>query len=406
MVQQATLMAAEDINHVPLQLEKSPFHARYEAINNGMQWEEWNGFASAVTLKDSHLEYFATRNTCAVFDVSPMCKYRFRGADAEDMLNRLVTRDVAKHGINRVCYNVWCDDNGRVIDDGTLFRYAKDDFMLCCAEPGLDWFLLAAVGFDDVTIEDESDQLASLALQGPTSCALLKAMNISGVENLKPFDIGRFPYGGGEIMISRTGFTGDLGYELWVEPEMALGLWDDLFSTGANYGIQPMGTEALDMARLEAGFISPMVEFHGALHTVDQGKDHSPFELGLSWIVNFKKPHFNGRAALLKEKEQGSKYRLLKLDIEGNKPAEHSILYSKANCSKAIGYVTSAMWSPVVKANIALAMVETQYAEGEIYAEVYHQQELRWQRKVCKAEVKTKPFWSPDRARLTPPADV
>ncbi len=405
MVHQAKLQSSENINHIELKLLKSPFHERTEALNLNRAWEDWSGYASALHYKCSNLEYFATRNTCAVFDVSPMCKYRFRGKDAEAMLNRMVTRDVAKQGLNRVCYNVWCTDRGRVIDDGTLFRFAEDDFMLCCAEPGLDWFLLSAVGFD-VTIEDQSDSLASLALQGPTSCALLKAMGISGVENLKPFDIGRYPYAGGELMVSRTGFTGDLGYELWVEPDLALPLWDDLFSTGANYGIQPMGTESLDLARLEAGFISPMVEFHGALHTVDLGHDHSPFELGLGWLVNFKKAHFNGREALLLEKEKGSKYRLLKLDIEGNKPAENSILYSNKKCTKEIGYVTSAMWSPVVKANIALALVESRYADGDIYAEVYHQKELRWQRKVSQCTIKTKPFWAPERAKLTPPNDV
>ena len=159
------------------------------------------------------------------------------------------------------------------------------------------------------------------------------------------------------------------------------------------------------MARLEAGFIAPDVDFHGALHTVELKHDHSPFELGLGWIVNFKKTHFSGRAALLAEKESGNYRRLLKLDIEGNKPAENSILYSSQKCSREIGYITSAMWSPVVKANIAYGLVEPKYVSGEIWAEVYHQKELRWYRKVARCTQVKKPFWAPQRARQTPPPD-
>ena len=401
----AELLPHDSIDHVQSGILESPFHARTNALNTNQQWANWNGYASALSFHDAHLEYFATRNTCAVFDVSPMRKYRFSGADAEAMLNRMVTRDVSKQRVDTVAYNVWCTDAGRVIDDGTLFRLADDDFMLCCTDPCLDWFLLSAVGFDALDITDISDDLASLALQGPTSCALLKAMGFTGVENCKPFQIMRFPFGGGELMISRTGYTGDLGYELWVNPADAIALWDALFSTGQLYGIQPMGEDSLDMARLEAGFIAPDVEFHGALGTVNREHDHSPFELGLSWIVNFKKGHFTGRAALLAQKESGNHRRLLRLDIEGNKAAEHSILYATKDCETEIGYVTSAMWSPVVKANIAYGLIEAKYANGPIWAEIYHQRELRWIRKVALCTVVDKPFWSPERAKATPPPD-
>lgn len=401
----AQLQHCDDIDHVATGLLPSPFHSRSSKMNINQQWIEWNGYATAVYYADAHIEYFSTRNTCGVFDVSPMRKYRFKGADAEAMLDRMVTRDVTKQAINTVAYNVWCTDKGRVIDDGTIFRLAEDEFMLCCAEPGFDWFHLSAVGFDALEITEISDDLASLALQGPTSCALLKAMGFKGVENTKPFEIVKFPYGSGEMMISRTGFTGDLGYELWIDPQDAEMLWDQLFSTGQIYGIQPLGDESLDMARLEAGFISPDVEFHGALHTVDQGHDHSPFELGLGWIVNFKKSHFSGRAALLAEKQRGPARKLIKLDIEGNKPAEHSLLYSDKACSKEIGYTTSAMWSPVVKANIAYGLVEGHAADGPIFAEVYYQKELRWVHKVARCTRVTKAFWTPERAKATPPPD-
>ncbi len=399
------LQSADRIAHVHQGILPTPFHSRSSRLNLNQQWSEWNGFASAVYYADAHMEYFASRNTCGVFDVSPMRKYRFAGAQAAEMLDRMVTRDVIGQAIDTVAYNVWCTDAGRVVDDGTLFRLGPEEFMLCCADPCYDWFCLAAVGFDAVQISDISEDVAALALQGPTSCALLKALGFTGIEQCKPFQIRRFAFGSGEIMISRTGYTGDLGYELWLAPQDAEPLWDALFEKGALYGIRPMGDESLEMARLEAGFLAPDVDFHGALHTVQLGHDHSPLELGLGWILNFKKPHFSGRRALLAQKESGDYRRLLKLDIEGNKPAQHSILYADRGCAKEIGYITSAMWSPVVKANIAYGLVEARHCEGPIWAEIYHQKELRWLRKVARCTRVTKPFWSPERARATPPPD-
>jgi aminomethyltransferase len=401
----AQLQSADAIAHVHTGILPSPFHSRTSRLNLNQQWSEWNGYASARYYTDAHLEYFSTRNTCGVFDVSPMRKYRFSGADAAAMLDRMVTRDVIAQGIDTVAYNVWCTDAGRVVDDGTIFRLGQDDFMLCCADPCYDWFCLSAVGFDEVDITEISEDVAALALQGPTSCALLKALGFTGIEQCKPFQIMRFPFGNGELMISRTGYTGDLGYELWLDPRDAEALWDALFTTGALYGIQPMGDESLEMARLEAGFLAPDVDFHGSLHTVERGHDHSPLELGLGWILNFKKPHFSGRAALLAQKESGNYRRLLKLDIEGNKPAENSILYADRKCATEVGYITSAMWSPVVKANIAYGLVEAKYFDGPIWAEIYHQKELRWLRKVARCTRVAKPFWSPERAKATPPAD-
>ncbi len=232
-----------------------------------------------------------------------------------------------------------------------------------------------------------------------------KSHGFTGIENAKPFEIMEFSYLDTTIMISRTGFTGDLGYELWIKPDKAIAMWDHLFDTGQVYGIQPLGDESLDLARLEAGFIAPDVDFHSALHTARLGHDHSPLELGLGWILNFKKPHFTGRAALLAEKESGEHRRLVKLDIAGNKPAQSSILYRDEALTKPIGYVTSAMWSPVVKANIAYGLVEGKHFKGPIYAEIYYQKELRWYQKVAKCKRVTKPFWAPARAKLTPPLD-
>ncbi len=424
-VDRPKLKLAHEIDHVQFGLLKTPFYQRAKTFSWTESWGNWNGYANALSFKDPYVEYFSTRNTCGVYDVSAMCKYRIRGKDAEAMLNRMVTRDVSKQGVGKVAYNVWCNDRGRVIDDGTLFRFAEDDFRLYCAEPNLDWLMLSSAGYQDLEIFEESDDIAGLALQGPTSCALLRAMGLGEVENLKPMELNFFPFPiknpvknptnnsaknsakkpTGEIMISRTGFTGDLGYELWVKPELALTLWDELFDVGQLYGLMPFGEEALNMARIEAGFILPEVEFHGALHSVKRDYDHSPFELSLDWMVNFNKPHYNGRQALLEEKEKGPKYRLLKLDIEGQKVAEGSIMYSDKACRNEIGYVTSALLSPATKANIAMALIKGDAVDGPLYAEIYYQTELRWHRKVSKGTIRTKPFWSPDRARATPPGN-
>ncbi len=386
-------------------LKLSPFYPRAKVLNIRDAWAAWNGYKFAEYYYDAEYEYFCIRNSCATYDICPMQKYAIRGRDAEAMLNRMVTRDVKKIGHDRVAYCVWCTDEGRVIDDGTIFKYSDDHFMLTCGSPCTAWLEKSAFGFDDVTVTDVTDDIAALAFQGPTSCAVLKKMGLSGVETLKPFGIMRFPFHGDTLTVSRTGFTGDLGYELWIPAALGLALWDELYAAGDDYGIQPFGEAATNMARLEAAFIMPAMEFNEALRTVHFEHDQTPFELGLGWLVDFKKPHFSGRAALLEEKRRGPKYTLTKLDIEGNKPAEGSYIYKNKRCTRKIGYVTSAMWSPSVKANIALAMIRTEHLQGELWAEIYYEKELRQYSRVAKCTRRTKPFWAPARARATPPPD-
>ncbi len=383
----------------------SPFHERMAALNIRDAWSVWNDYKFAEYYYDAEYEYFCIRNLCGTYDISAMQKYEIRGEDAEAMLNRLVTRDVRKIGRNRVAYCVWCTDEGRLIDDGTIFKLADDRFMLTSGAPCVSWLRQAAFGFDDVTVTDVTDDFGALAFQGPVTCSVLKKMGLDGIENLKPFGITHFPFEDGELMVSRTGFTGDLGYELWIEPRLALQLWDALYDAGDNQGIQPFGEAALNMARLEAGFIMPGMEFNEALHTVHFEHDQTPFELNLGWLVDFSKPHFNGREALLEEKKRGPTYTLTKLDIEGNKPAEGSWIYADKACKKHIGYVTSAMWSPAAKANIALAMIKTEHLDSEMWAEIYYEKELRQYGRVAKCTKQDKPFWTPDRARATPPPD-
>lgn len=384
-------------------LKLSPFHPRQEALNIREAWSAWNGYKFAEYYYDAEYEYFCVRNQCATYDITPMQKYEITGRDAETMLNRMVTRDVSKIGLNRVAYCLWCTDDGRMIDDGTIFKLADDRFMLTCGSPCTAWLEKSAFGFEDVAITDVTDSLAALSFQGPTTCSVLQSMGLAGIETAKPFSIMHFPFQGGSLMVSRTGFTGDLGYELWIPAELGLQLWDALYAAGEDFGIQPYGEAATNMARLEAAFIMPAMEFNEALRTVHFEHDQTPFELNLGWLVDFGKPHFSGRKALLKEKQQGPKYTLTKLDIEGNRPAEESYIYSNKRCTKEIGYVTSAMWSPAVKANIALAMIRTEHLAGQLWAEIYYEKELRQYNRVVRCTRKTKPFWTPARARATPP---
>ena len=384
---------------------ETPFHPRTSAANILNEWHRWKDYTTADAYFDEQLEYAAIRNACAVFDITPMTKHLISGPDALAFLNRLVTRDVAKIKPRRVGYTIWCDDNGQVIDDGTIFHLREGVYRLCSQERQLDWLTRNAFGFD-VTIVEDTHDVAALALQGPTSCAVLKAIGCTGVQDLKPFDIVYYAFAGCELMVSRTGFTGDLGYELWIEPGKAEALWDALFEAGRLFGVRAIGTEALEHARIEAGFLAAYQEFLPADETVRTGRSRSPLELGLEWLVDFKKPVFNGRRALAEEARRGSTWRLVKLDIEGNKPAHNSYVFAKQRKNReAIGFITSAAWSPVCKQNIAIGTVRAPHGKpgDTVWVEIYYQREMHWSRKMARATVVDKPFWSPARRSATPP---
>lgn len=383
---------------------KTPFYPRLAEIDRLNQWHEWKGYRSSDALYDAELEYFAIRNSCAVFDLTPMTKYRISGPESLAYLDRLVTRDMAKIRPGRVAYAVWCNDQGQVIDDGTVFHLRKGDYRLCSQERHLAWLTAAAIGFD-VSIVEETAEVAALAVQGPTSFSVLRNLGLDGLADLKPFGLKNFKFEGTDLLVSRTGFTGDLGYELWLSPEKAVALWDALFEAGKLHGITAMGTHALELARIEAGYLAAYEDFLPANATVRTGRSRSPFELGLDWLVDFKKPNFNGRAALAEEKRRGSTWRLVKLDIEGNKPAHHSYIYSGRG-RKVVGFVTSAAWSPVCKKNIAIGTVRTPYGKAgdSLRVEIYYQREMHWSRVMANAEVVDKPFWFPPRRGATPPA--
>ena len=384
---------------------ESPFYSRLKALDTVNEWHQWKGYTAANELYCAETEYFAIRNATAVFDLTPMTKYRITGPDALDYLDRLVTRDMNKVAPGRVAYAAWCDEQGQVIDDGTIFHLREGEYRLCSQERHYGWLMDATTGFD-VEVVHETDDVAALAVQGPTSYSVLAGLGIPGLDALKPFGLMHTNFRGADLMISRSGFTGDLGYELWIEPYKAGALWDALFEAGELFGIRAIGTIALDMARIEAGFIAVYEEFLPADETVRTGRSRSPFELGLGWLVDFKKPNFNGRRALAREYRDGSAWQLVKLDIEGNKPAHHAYIFPQEKRNKGdIGFITSAMWSPVCKKNIALGTVRAPYGKpgDKLWVEIYYQREMHWNRKMAEATVVAKPFWYPDRRGATPP---
>jgi aminomethyltransferase len=390
---------------VPPLLLQTPFHARVAEACELNLWEEWKGYTTPWAFTNVELEYFSIRNSASLFDLTPMTKYRISGADAHAYLDRLVTRNLRKLETGRVMYTAWCNDQGKVIDDGTVFRLADSTFMLCSQERHMDWLSWSALGFD-VSIEDITEQIAALSFQGPTSCAILKNMGLHEVENLKPYGLRHYPFEEGELMVSRTGYTGDLGYELWVDPVAAETLWDRLMSAGENYDVKPIGSAALQIARIEAGFIQAGRDFVPAQQEVRLGRSRSPYELGLGWLVHLKKPHFNGQNALREEKLKGSRYRFVKLDVTGNITAENAYIYNKNR--ELVGSVTSAAWVPTAKRNIAYASLEMPWGalDDELYAEIYYRRELKWKRVMAPCTVIEGPIFDLARRHATPALDL
>jgi aminomethyltransferase len=390
--------------HFRRALQRTPFHDRIAALSKAENWTAWNTYKVARVIDKLSTEYFAVRSGCAVMDLTPMEKYRISGKDAYDYLDRLLTRNISKLRPGRVTYVVWCNDEGKVIDDGTLFHLADNDYRLCSQHHQLDWLLMSAAGFD-VQIETETHDVAALAVQGPTSYSVLAAAGIDHLEELKPFGIADLHCGTVPVMVSRTGYTGDLGYELWVEPGAALQLWDALFAVRGEYDIHVMGLDALEMVRVEAGFVMPGFDFNTAETTIRDGYERSPYEVGLGWVVDLDKGHFTGRRALLAEKSRPVGRRLTKIVVEGNKPVGEAFIYDGKN-GKQVGEVKCTTWSPILKANIALADID--YSDGrlppKLWARFDYQRELKWHTAWARCHAQAEPFYSPPHRSATPPA--
>jgi len=288
------------------------FYPRQQALNVKQAWGEWAGYFAPAVYADFHdIEYSAIREAAAVIDTSPLYKYVVHGADAARLLDRVMTRDISKLQVDQVYYTPWCDEAGKVLDDGTITRIAGTEYRITAADPCYRWFLLNATGLD-VQVQDVSESLAGLALQGKLSREVLEAATRQDWADVKYFRHRRTEIGGVDVSVTRTGYTGDRGYELWIPADGALEVWDAIFEAGAPFGIFPAGIRALDVCRVEAGLILIEAEYTSSRHAISDEQAYSPFEIGLGRLVDFGKTgDFNGRAALLAEQQAGGPARRL-----------------------------------------------------------------------------------------------
>jgi aminomethyltransferase len=344
-----------------------------------MQWREWSGYFASSAYADAHdIEYNAIREAAALIDVSPLFKYRVHGPDAPRLVDRVITRDATKLTEGRVYYTPWCDEHGKVIDDGTVHALDDGSFRWTAADPQLRWLRLNARGLD-VEIDDVTEQVAAIALQGPLSRAVLETATGEDFGNLRYFRRRTSHVAGTEIDVSRTGYTGDLGYELWIPVRRAVKAWDALVEAGHAYALRPAGMLALDVVRLEAGLILLEVDYTSARHAINPEQNYSPFEIGLGRLVSFDKSgDFVGRLALEREQRAGGpQRRLVGLELDwygiealytaqGLPPSispavDRSPVPVFAERGGQVGRVTSHGWSPILKQAIALASVPPVY---------------------------------------------
>ena len=353
------------------------FHPATAPLNRKQQWREWSGYYASSVYADAHdIEYNAIREAAALIDVSPLYKYEVSGPDALRLVDRVITRDATKLKPGQVYYTPWCDEHGKVIDDGTVHHLDDGTFRWTAADPQLRWLRQNSAGLD-VTVDDLSEEVAAVALQGPLACDVLERATGASFADLRYFRRRGATFKAGRkkvaIDVSRTGYTGDLGYELWVPAEHAVALWESLMAAGRDYGIRPAGMLALDVVRLEAGLILLEVDYTSARHAMNPDQNYSPGEIGLGRLVSFDKADFVGRLALEREQRNGGPSRRLVglqldwYDIEslfsaqGLPPAISPVVDRSPRPvfvgGRQVGRATSVGWSPILKQAIALASV-------------------------------------------------
>ena len=391
----------------------TPFHSRTSAVCESYEWRNWSGYLAAGLYEPSfEREYFAIRNSAAMIDVSPLFKYEIIGPDAARVVDRIITRDGSKCRVGQIMYSPWCDEEGKVIDDGVIARLDENYFRITAADPNLNWFQDVGYGFD-VQVKDVSSELAVLSLQGPNSRAILKEI-VSGIDfdRLNYFwlahgQVDEFP-----LTVTRTGYTGDLGYELWVGPQHAESLWDRLMEAGTRYGILPAGMVALDVARIEAGMLLIEVDYISSHHAHIEAQKSSPFELGLGWAVSLDSGPFIGNKALRAEKGSGSPWAFIGLHIDW---VDLERLYNQVDLppqvtgrasrvpvplyrnGKQIGQITSSTFSPLLKKYIGLGTVLSEYAAAGSQVEI--EITVEYSRERGRATVAKTPFFDPERKR-------
>ncbi|MGQ0539336.1 MAG: aminomethyltransferase family protein [Gemmatimonadaceae bacterium] len=395
-------------------LRHTPFHSRTAALMEAQQWRRWAGYLVASAYEMSHeREYHAIRSSAALFDVSPLYKYAITGRDAARLLDRVVTRDVAQCQPCQVLYTPWCDARGKVLDDGTVQRLGERHFRLTSADPNMRWLHENARGMQ-AEIADESERVAALSLQGPLARAILEEAAERDLSSLKFFRITSATLGAASVTISRTGYTGDLGFEIWLDREDAPAVWDALMRAGAPYGITPAGMLALDIARIEAGLILLDVDYISARKALIPSQLSSPYELSLGWTLAKDKPAFNGARALREEAARGPSWRLVGLAVDWTSverefetlglaphlPSTASRISAPVYAGgRQIGYATSSTWSPLLKRYIALAHLEAPSSSAAMGSEVELEITVEHRRRRAAAHVRPLPFFDPPRKR-------
>ncbi len=387
------------------------FHERTLALCESLNFKEWSGYYTVGAYEMTHEhEYNAIRNSAAMIDITPLFKYRLTGKDATKLVNRVITRDINKVAVDQVIYCCWCDPEGKVIDDGTITRLGENDYRWTAADPSLRWFQQNSLGLD-VHIDDISEKLAALALQGPTSGRLLHAVADANIAGLKYFRVTHGKIAGVAVDISRTGYTGDLGYEVWVPWKDALKVFDELMSKGRAFDIHPAGMVALDIARIEAGLILIEVDYISSKKALIEEQRYTPGEIGLGKLVDLKKETFVGREALAAEIKKGGPARQL-VGLEVNW-TEVEALYEKIKMApqvpstasrvavpvyragRQVGKATSTTWSPTLKRMIALASVGRESAA--LGTTLSMELTVEAARKTVSAKVVPLPFFNPPR---------
>jgi aminomethyltransferase len=394
----------------------TPFHSRTSMLNQGQRWEDWEGFLAATMYGlDPLVEYNAVRLGCGIFDVSPLHKYEVRGPDAKALLQRMVVRNLKPSRPGRGFYTVWCDDDGKVIDDGAVFHIGEDYLRLTSTLPSLEWLLDNANGFD-ATIEDVSEEVVGIAIQGPTSRDLLQKLTSVDLSALKFWHCIEADVCDSPSLISRSGYTGDLGFEIFVQPEAAEKIWDSAMALAPDYQMRPCGLIALDMTRIEAGLLQLDTEFISAKRTLFEVQKLSPLELGAGWMCKLDGDFFVGRDALLDEKSKGSSRWStvgIELDVtyiekyfrEFAMPlhlpqlpwGEAVPIYSDEAQEDLIGRGTSGMWSPLLKKYIAIARVPPRYAE--LGSRFFIEEVIEAKAFSIPATVVKMPFFDPPRKK-------
>jgi aminomethyltransferase len=395
----------------------TPFHERTFALCESLSYRDWSGYYTVSAYETHHEhEYNAIRNAAALIDISPLFKYNVSGPDAARLVDRVITRDVRSMDVGQVFYTPWCDEQGAVIDDGTVSRLDEQRFRWTSADPTLRWLTQNTTGLR-VNIVDISEATAALALQGPMAARVLRAAADANIESLKYFRLTHGRIAGVAVDISRTGYTGDLGYEIWIPREHALVVWDALMVAGQAFELKPAGMVALDVARTEAGLLLLDVDYIGSRKALISSQRYTPYEMGLSRLVSLDKGPFVGRAALAEERRRGPRRQIAGLEIEWSEvesiherlglapvaPAATSrVPVPIMRGNKQIGRATTTAWSPTLKRLIALATIDSpHYEEG---ARVQFEITVEGARHFVGARVVQTPFFNPPRKTATPPA--